>query len=158
MSHCRQSFFRPRRHLVSDAGPSPHLPLAGERITILGAWALFDLARSHPPQAETFVLSLDEEHRGNTVVAIDGATDAAQVRTVIDMFCEINVRVDHKALLMATVRPVGAPLVCDHDVRAWPEFRRQCAALDIELIDWVLIGGDYSVWMAEFTSSPSLWR
>ncbi|MGE0878081.1 MAG: hypothetical protein AB7L13_11245 [Acidimicrobiia bacterium] len=137
-------------------GPA-HLPLPLHPLfTPHDALEVIVLAAAQPPVPETFALVLDHTHQGNTVVVVDGASAASEVRDV----CEIIAIAagPGAAIVLATMRP-GSPLSvtpADHD--AWFDMRDIADDYAFEVIDWFVVADGFAQSMCELTDSRCLWR
>jgi|HigsolmetaAR201D_1030396.scaffolds.fasta_scaffold23972_3 myo-inositol-hexaphosphate 3-phosphohydrolase len=121
------------------------VPRAGERIdSARAALEVVALAMRQPPVEETLVLVLDEDRRGRAVVHVDDTTDPDAVVVVVERLSRSMAASGMLgALVVATVRPGGVPLLDDDD--RWIEASELADEVGVELVEWFVIAGR-SVW------------
>lgn len=108
--------------------------------TAPAALAVIDLAMRHPPTNETIVLVLDEDHRGRTVVVVDGTDDPDAVLEVVERLADSIVAAGRDgAIVLASVRPGSGALPDDGD--RWLEASDLADAAGVELVEWFVIDG-----------------
>lgn len=121
------------------------------------ALALINEFTSHPHVDETLAILLDREHRGSTIINVDGTVDNDSVLLVADHVTEIAHCVDEiGAVIIASIRPGGSDEPADID--RWLTIDEQLGLVGIELVEWFVIGrsvscprsllGDASRWAA----------
>lgn len=121
------------------------LPVAGvDRIEDAAvALALIDSFASDPSAHETLVILLDAEHRGTTIVNIDGTTEHDSVLRVADYVTErAHGADDVSAAIIATFRPGGSDEL--DDLERWLTIDEQLAMVGVELVEWFVIGRSVS--------------
>lgn len=102
------------------------------------AIALVRLAMASPPTAETIVLLLDADHRGRTIVVVDGTADDDAVVTVVEtLSAALAERGEPGALVVATVRLGRGPDAADAD--RWLEASDLADAVGVELLEWFVV-------------------
>jgi hypothetical protein len=112
------------------------------------AVAVIKLAMHLPLAAETIALVLDADHRGRTVVIVDGTEDPDSVLEVTERLADAIATTGHAgALVLASVRPGGRPLADDGD--RWLEASDLAEAVGVELIEWFVVADD--------TGRPTAW-
>ena len=105
------------------------------------ALAVIALAMRHPPLDETIALVLDPDRRGRTVVVVDGTTEPDAVLDVVERVAgSIAASGRPGCLVLATVRPGGAPLDGDDD--RWLEASDIADDLGVDLLEWFVISAD----------------
>lgn len=125
------------------------------------ALAVIGLALHHPLTAETIVLVLDAEHRGRTIVVVEG-TDLPDA--VVDVCERLAVAAsvgssggdDGGALVVATVRPAGGPLPGDDE--RWLEASDVTEHVGVELLEWFVIGPGGISCPRDLLAEPPRWR
>ena len=125
------------------------------------ALAVVQVALSPSPVDETIVLVLDDEHRGRSVVIVDGTVDPDAVLEVVERLAEsIAAAGVAGALVVATVRPGGGPLPADAD--RWLEASELAEQAGIELLEWFVIsdvGHPATAWCPrDLLAEPPRWR
>ena len=127
-----------------DADP-PLLPVADVE-TIADArtaLALIDAVRADPPTHETIAILLDSEHRGCTIINVDGTVDNDSVLHVADYITETAHRVDDiGAAIIASIRPGGSDEL--DDLERWLTVDEQLHMVGVELVEWFVIGRSVS--------------
>ena len=135
----------------------PPLPVADvDPITdAVTALALIDAFASNPPVHETLAILLDHEHRGSTIVNVDGTVDNDSVLHVADRVTEIAHRIeDIGAVIIASVRPGGSDEL--DDVDRWLTIDEQLGLVGVELVEWFVIGRSVSC-PRSLLGDPSRW-
>ena len=123
----------------------------------VAALAVIRLAVHRPPTDETIVLVLDSDHRGRTVVVVDGTEEPDAVLEVVEHVAgSIAANGDGGALVVASVRPGGHPL--DEDEDRWVEASDLAEALGVELIEWFVLDGSGGTWSPrDLIADPPRW-
>jgi hypothetical protein len=112
------------------------------------ALAVIKLAMHVPLAAETIALVLDADHRGRTVVVVDGTDEPECVLEVTERLVEsIATSGRTGALVLASVRPGGRPTADDGDL--WFEASELAEAAGVELLEWFVVTDD--------TGPPTAW-
>lgn len=113
------------------------------------AIAAVSLVVSRPLRAETVVLTLDAEHRGVGMVAIDGTDGARSVETIaahLDTVIALADLAQHalgisrdptERVVIITVDPTGSTPHHRPD-----QLDRLCEGAGVELLDWLALGPD----------------
>jgi hypothetical protein len=101
------------------------------------ALALVSLVNAHPLRAETVVIVLDSERRGN-VITVVSETRHVDVCSILERFCSAAADTSAAHLVVATVRPEGATV--PGDVDRWLEASALTDTFGIELLEWFIIG------------------
>lgn len=127
-------------------------PLAGPE----DALTVIDAARHRPERPEAIVLLLDEHRQGRIVVVVDDAAPDDAVLAVVDCFAPVVARTDGRGcLVVATVRPGGAPAPDDADL--WLEASTRAEQLGCELVEWFVVA-DGVVWCPrDLLAEPPRW-
>ena len=125
------------------------------------ALAVIKLAMHLPLTAETIALVLDADHRGRTVVVVDGTDAPESVVEVAERLTDAIAGSGHDgALVLATVRPGGAPTPGDADL--WLEASELADAVGVELLEWFVIADDTgppTAWCPrDLLAEPPRWR
>jgi hypothetical protein len=138
-------------------------PRAGiDRIdSAAAALAVIKLAMHLPLTVETIALVLDADHRGRTVVVVDGTDAPESVIEVAERLTDAIAGSGHDgALVLATVRPGGAPAAGDADL--WLEASELADAVGVELLEWFVIADDTgppTAWCPrDLLAEPPRWR
>ena len=104
------------------------------------ALAVIQLAMHLPPTDETIALVLDDDHRGRTIVVVDGTDHPDSVLDVVERLVDsIATSGRDGALVVASIRPDGGPLEDDGD--RWLEASELADAAGVELLEWFVIDG-----------------
>ena len=121
------------------------------------ALAVIRLAAQLPPTHETIALVLDGDHRGRTVVVVDGTEQPDSVLDVVETLAEsIAASGGDGALVVASVRPRGGPLDADED--RWLEASDLADDAGVELIEWFVLDGNGGWWSPrELLGDPPRW-
>lgn len=107
------------------------------------ALALIDALASHPPVHETIAILLDREHRGSTIMNVDGTVDGDSILRVADAVTERAIRVEEVgAVILASLRPGGSDEL--DDLERWLTIDEQLGMFGIELVEWFVIGRSVS--------------
>lgn len=102
------------------------------------ALAVVRMAMSSPARAETIVMLLDPDHRGRTIVVVDGTVDDDAVIEVVEHLAEAVAGVGAAgALVVATVRVGRGPDPGDAD--RWLDASATAEAFGVELVEWFVI-------------------
>lgn len=105
------------------------------------ALAVIRLAVHHPLQHETIALVLDGEHRGRTIVVVDGTHDLDAMIEVVERMAEASAEAGpYGSLVIASVRPGVGPQVGDDE--RWLEASDLADELGVELLEWFVISDD----------------
>jgi hypothetical protein len=105
------------------------------------ALAIVALAMRRPPVDETIALVLDADHRGRTVVVVDGTSDLDAVLDVVERVAgSVAAAGRTGCLVLATVRPGGGPVDGDDD--RWLEASDLADDVGVDLLEWFVITGD----------------
>lgn len=107
-------------------------------------------------RAETVVLSLDPQHRGLSVLVVEGTDDPSTFLAIIDSITEQARYLDEPGgLVVATVRPDGGPEYADLD--RWVEANETCTETGVELVEWFVLGRTITC-PRELCDVPARWR
>jgi hypothetical protein len=125
------------------------------------ALAVVRLAMHLPLTYETIAILLDADHRGRTVVVIDGTEAPASVLEVTERLTDAIASTGHDgALVLASVRPGGAPSADDADL--WLEASELADGVGVELLEWFVIADDTgppTAWCPrDLLAEPPRWR
>jgi hypothetical protein len=125
------------------------------------ALAVIKLAMHLPLTSETIALVLDADHRGRTVVVVDGTDEPGSVLEVTERLADAIATSGHDgALVLASVRPGGEPSPADADL--WLEASELAEAAGVELLEWFVIGDDTgpaTAWCPrDLLAEPPRWR
>ena len=105
------------------------------------ALTVIKLAMTLPLTAETIALVLDADHRGRSVVVVDGTDEPASVLEVTERLVDsIATSGRPGALVLASIRPGGGPEPADADL--WLESSELAEAAGVELLEWFVIADD----------------
>lgn len=136
-------------------------PIAGvDRITgATDALAVIRLAMQRPLVAETVALVLDAEHRGRTIVVVDGTGEPDSVVDVTERLAESLAAAGGGALVVASVRPGQG--VLDGDPDRWCDASEVAEHLGVELLEWFVIddaAGAPAAWCPrDLLAEPPRW-
>jgi hypothetical protein len=127
----------------------------------MAALAVIKLAMKLPLTAETIALVLDADHRGRTVVVVDGTHEPDSVLEVTERLVDSFATAGHTgALVLASVRPGDGPAPEDADL--WLEASELAEAAGIELLEWFVIADDTgppTAWCPrDMLAEPPRWR
>jgi nucleotide-binding universal stress UspA family protein len=127
----------------------------------MAALAVIRLAMHLPLTSETIALVLDADHRGRTVVVVDGTDESGSVLEVTERLADAIATSGHDgALVLASVRPGGEPAPADADL--WLEASELAEAAGVELLEWFVIGEDTgppTAWCPrDLLAEPPRWR
>lgn len=116
----------------------------GEQISdATAALELIGTVASRRPTHETIAVLLDHEHRGSTVINVDGTFDNDSVLHVADLVTELAHRVEQiGAVIIASFRPGGSDDL--DDVERWMTIDEQLSLVGVELVEWFVIGRSVS--------------
>jgi hypothetical protein len=105
------------------------------------ALAVIGLAASDPAVDETIVVLLDDEHRGISLIVVDGTADDDAIVHIVEWLGDANDHLDHDAaaMIVASMRP-DSP-VRDADVDAWIESSDLADDHGVRLLEWFVISG-----------------
>jgi hypothetical protein len=104
------------------------------------ALAVIQLAMHVPPTDETIALVLDDDHRGRTIVIVDGTEQPDSLLDVVERLVDSIATSGHDgALVVASIRPGCGPL--DDDGDRWLEASELAEAAGVELLEWFVIDG-----------------
>jgi len=142
---------------AADGGPSFPIAEVDAIDDAATALALINEFASRPQAHETLAVLLDREHRGTTILNVDGTVDNDSVLWVADHVTDVAHRVDGvDAVIIASYRPGGSDELDDID--RWLTIDEQLGLVGIELVEWFVIGnavscprsllGDTSRWAA----------
>ena len=93
-----------------------------------------------PPTDETIALVLDDDHRGHTIVVVDGTSDPDSVLDVVERLVDSIVASGRDgSLVVASIRPGRGPLEGDGD--RWLEASDLAEAAGVELLEWFVVDG-----------------
>jgi hypothetical protein len=125
------------------------------------ALAVIRLAMHVPLAFETIALVLHADHRGRTVVVVDGTREPDSVLEVTERLAEsISSSGRAGALVLASVRPGGQPSADDGD--RWLEASELAEAVGVELIEWFIVADDTgppAAWCPrDWLGEPPRWR
>jgi hypothetical protein len=138
-----------------------------------GALAVIRLAMSSPPRPETIVMILDPDHRGRTIVVVDGTEDDEAVLEIVEHLARsvAEARPDDGggeswpgALVVASVRlGRGAR---ERDADRWLEACDLAAAAGVELLEWFVVEATergraetFTAWCPrDLLAQPPRWR
>lgn len=103
------------------------------------ALAVVQLAISVPPRPETIVVVLGPDHRGRTIVVVDGTDDDDAVVEVVEHVAAVlgDASGPGGALVVASVRPGRGPAPGDAD--RWLEASAVAEAVGVELLEWFVV-------------------
>jgi DNA repair protein RadC len=105
------------------------------------ALAVIKLAMHVPLAAETIALVLDADHRGRTVVVVDGTHESDSVVEVTERLVDSIATSGHPgSLVLASIRPGGGPEPADADL--WLEASELAEAAGVELLEWFVVTDD----------------
>ena len=105
------------------------------------ALAIIQLAMHLPATDETIALVLDDDHRGRTVVVVDGTEDPDSVLDVVERLAGSIAEAGRPgSLVVASVRPGRGPL--DDDGDRWLEASDLADDVGVDLVEWFVIGAD----------------
>ena len=105
------------------------------------ALAVIRLAMHVPLVAETIALVLDDDHRGRTVVVVDGTDEPECVLEVTERLVDSIAGTGHTgALVLASVRPGGHPSPDDGDL--WLEASELAEVAGVDLLEWFVVTDD----------------
>jgi len=125
------------------------------------ALAVIRLAMTRPTVDETVVLILDGEHRGRSVVVVDGTVEPDAVLDVVERLADaVAVTGEPGALVVATVRPGGCLLRDDGD--RWMEASQLAELVGVDLLEWFVMGdgatSSLAVWCPrDLLAEPPRW-
>jgi hypothetical protein len=101
--------------------------------------ALAVLALAAPHGHDTIIILLDTEHRGSSILIVNGTDDPDAMFHVLDRcLATTRDRPEIASLVLASGRPMGD--VEPDDIHRWLEASDQCAAAGLELIEWFVLG------------------
>jgi hypothetical protein len=108
--------------------------------TAAAALAVIRLAMHRPARAETIAIVLGDDHRGRSIVVVDGTDDPDAVVAVVERLADtIAVSGRDGALVLASVRP-GRGLV-PGDVDRWLEASDIADGAGVDLLEWFVVDG-----------------
>lgn len=120
---------------------SHRVPRGGvDRVTgAADALSVIHLSMSTPARPETVVMLLDPEHRGRSIVLVDGTVDDDAVVQVVETIAAAIAGADGAggALVVATVRVGRGPDPGDAD--RWLDASETAEAVGVELLEWFVI-------------------
>jgi DNA repair protein RadC len=115
-------------------------------------------AVAEPAEAETIVLMLDARHRGGTCLVCRGASSAAQVASLVPVLVQAAAHEPAlAAVVLATVRPDCGIAVSPADEATFGAMRHDLSMVQVDLLDWFLLGGDLMASVAELTGACWRW-
>ena len=120
------------------------------------------LAMSSPPTEETIVMVLDEDHRGRTIVIVDGTTDDDAVLEVVERVTAsmADAPTGPGAVVVASIRVERGLGPADGD--RWLEASDLAEAGGVELLEWFVIRTDDDGFVAscprDLLAEPPRWR
>lgn len=125
------------------------------------ALAVIQLAMHLPPTNETIALVLDDDHRGRTIVVVDGTEHPDSVLDVVERLVDSIVASGRDgSLVLASIRPDRGPLEGDGD--RWLEASELADAAGVELLEWFVIDGapgSGTAWCPrDLLGEPPRWR
>lgn len=125
------------------------------------ALAVIQLAMRLPPTNETIALVLDDDHRGRTIVVVDGTEHPDSVLDVVERLVDSIVASGRDgSLVLASIRPDRGPLEGDGD--RWLEASELADAAGVELLEWFVIDGapgSGTAWCPrDLLGEPPRWR
>jgi hypothetical protein len=125
------------------------------------ALAVIDLAMHEPLVAETIALVLDADHRGRTVVVVDGTDEPECVLEVTERLVDSIASAGRVgALVIASIRPGCGPSEDDGDL--WLEASELAEQAGVELLEWFVIADDAgapTAWCPrDLLAEPPRWR
>ena len=104
------------------------------------ALAVIQLAMHRPVRSETIALVLGDDHRGRSIVVVDGTDDPDAVVAVVERLADtIAVSGRDGALVVASIRP-GRGLV-PGDVDRWLEASGIADDAGVDLLEWFVVDG-----------------
>ena len=125
------------------------------------ALSVIRLAMHIPLTAETIALVLDADHRGRTVVVVDGTKEPESMLEVVERLVDSIATSGHSgALVLASVRPDGGPSPEDADL--WLEATELAETAGVELLEWFVVADDTgppTAWCPrDLLAEPPRWR
>ncbi|MET0460568.1 MAG: hypothetical protein ABW122_09275 [Ilumatobacteraceae bacterium] len=109
--------------------------------TAAAALAVVQLAMHRPIRSETIALVLGDDHRGRSIVVVDGTDDPDAVVAVVERLADtIAVSGRDGALVVASIRP-GRGLV-PGDVDRWLEASDIADDAGVDLLEWFVVDGE----------------
>jgi hypothetical protein len=145
-----RSHRRHRRPPVPPAGLVLHSPDEALQVVLAAA--------ASPPEMETIVLLLDDQHRGATCLVCQGAAYAEQVAALVPVLVEAAAGAPAlAAVALASVRPGHGIALAPHDEAAFAAMRRDLAEAQVDLLDWFVLDGDLIASVAELTGACWRW-
>ena len=121
------------------------------------ALRLVRAAVATPTRAETLVVLLDDEHRGLTIVSVDGTDQPDHVLEVIECFTRPElVESGVGAIIVASVRPSDECARAD-DADRWFELCDTAEQAGVELLEWFVIGRSVRC-PRDLVGVPPRWR
>ena len=122
----------------------------------VAALAVIRVAVHQPPIHETVALVLDGDRTGRTVVVVDGTEHPDSVLDVVEHVAGSIASSGDGALVVATVRPNGAPVAGDED--RWLEASDLADDVGIELVEWFVLDGEGTTWCPrDLLGEPPRW-
>ena len=125
------------------------------------ALAVIRLAMHLPPTHETIAVVLDDDHRGHTIVVVDGTEHPDSVLDVVERLADSIVASGRDgSLVVASIRPGRGPLEGDGD--RWLEASDLADAAGVELLEWFVVDGAPGAGTAwcprDLLGEPPRWR
>lgn len=115
-------------------------------------------AMHHPERAEIIALVLGADRRGRTIVIVDGTDSPDAVLDVMELLVETAASSDahfDTSLVLASVRPGGAPLPGDAD--RWVELDELAETFGCELLDWFVVNDGVAWCPRDVIAEPPRW-
>ena len=109
--------------------------------TAAAALAVIQLAMHRPRSDETIALVLDDDHRGRTVVVVDGTDDPDAVLDVVERVAESIAATGRDGVPRRGLDPAGRRPDPGDDDR-WLEASDIADDAGVELLEWFVIAGD----------------
>ena len=108
--------------------------------TAAAALALIQLAMHRPARSETIAIVLGDDHRGRSIVVVDGTDDPDSVLAVVERLTDtIAVSGRGGGLVVASIRPGRGP--DPSDVDRWLEASTMADDAGVDLLEWFVIDG-----------------
>jgi hypothetical protein len=104
------------------------------------ALAVIRLAMHRPARSETIAIVLGDDHRGRSIVVVDGTDDPDSVVAVVERLTDtIAASGRDGALVIASIRPGRGPVPGDLD--RWLEASAIAEDAGVDLLEWFVIDG-----------------
>jgi hypothetical protein len=128
--------------------------------TAPSALAVIQLAMHHPARSETIAIVLGDDHRGRSIVVVDGTDDPDSVVAVVERLADsIALSGRGGALVVASIRPGRGPV--PGDVDRWLDASDIAEDAGVDLLEWFVIDGVVGVGTAwcprDLLGEPPRW-